>query len=141
MCAEPAKWGLVSRELGMFTSDGPCGMISLVVLVQPGEWSAVAVPVVDEPGDRSDEFGDGVERAATDGLAGDEAEEISTMSVIQDPEVGVTCMVTRGFLGKPGLRPRVPVGGVIVRIPTPPGQGYEACPIRSKSLTKVKATR
>jgi len=41
----------------------------------PGEWLAAGVPVVDESGDRADEVGDGVERAAADRLPGDDAEE------------------------------------------------------------------
>jgi hypothetical protein len=41
----------------------------------PGERLAVGVPVVDEPGDRADEVGDRVERAAADRLASDDAEE------------------------------------------------------------------
>jgi hypothetical protein len=74
----------------------------LVCGLGPGERLAVGVPVVDESGDRADEVGDGVERAAADRLPGDEPKNISTM-LSQDPEVGVKCMVMRGFCASQAL--------------------------------------
>ena len=57
---------------------------------------AAVVPGVDEGSDGVDELFDAGEAAAADGLAGDDAEEGSTM-FSQDPEVGVKCRVIRGL--------------------------------------------
>ncbi len=57
---------------------------------------AAVVVAVDKDGDGVDEVADGVEAAAADSLAGDDAEKISTMCS-QDPLAGVKCRVIRGF--------------------------------------------
>ena len=45
-----------------------------VGVLGPGERFAALIPAVDEAADGIDEFADGVEAAAADGLAGDDAE-------------------------------------------------------------------
>ena len=57
---------------------------------------AAVVVAVDKDGDGVDEVADGVEAAAADGMAGDDAEKISTM-FSQDPLVGVKRTVIRGL--------------------------------------------
>ncbi len=61
------------------------------------ERGAAVVPAVDEVFDGGDELFDAGEGAASDGLArAMMPKKISTM-FIHAPEVGVKCMVTRGF--------------------------------------------
>jgi hypothetical protein len=64
-------------------------------LVQVKGWQR-SFPAGDEGTDRGDEVGHAVEGAAADGLAGDAPEEHFDRFG-HDPEVGVKCMVIRGF--------------------------------------------
>jgi len=69
----------------------------LVGALGPGERVGALVPAVDVNPDCGFEVFDAVEGAAADRLAGDDPEE-DLNQFIHDPEVGVKCSVTRGFL-------------------------------------------
>jgi hypothetical protein len=73
-----------------------------VGVLGPDERFAAFVPAVDEAADGLDELANGVEAAAADGLAGDDAKKISTM-FNQDPDVGVKCSVIRGLRASQAL--------------------------------------
>jgi hypothetical protein len=79
----------------------------------PGEGLAAFVPAVDVGLDRGDEVLDRGERAAADGLAGDDAEE-DLHHVQPGPRCRGEVQRDPGVFRQPGLHVRVLVGGVVV---------------------------
>jgi len=96
----------------------------LVGVLGPGERVGPVVPAVDVAGDRGFEVGNAVERAAADGLAGDDPEE-DLDHVQPGPGRGGEVQVDAGVLDQPGTHVGVLVRRVVVadHVQLDPGVG------------------